>query len=118
MADGLLGLLVEEVHALQIDGDLDVLLNGVLLIGGHSDDDLLVLHKEVHVGLGAQQLAEVDLGVEAVGVGAVLDGQEVLRTDAEDNLLADVGLEGLALGGGDLDLTRERRGILRRDTVS
>ena len=104
MADRKLGFLVEEVCPCHVDGDLDDFFLGILNRGGHADDNLLVGDEDVEVGLSAEQLAEVDLGGDAVARGELVEGEEVLGTHTEDDGLADIGLESSLLGFGDLQL--------------
>ena len=93
VADGLLGILVEEVRLLHIHRDLDEFLRGILDRGGHPDDDLEVADVDVEVGLGAQQLAEVHLRGQAILLVELVEGEEVLGTNAHDDLLADARYE-------------------------
>jgi len=95
--DALLGVLVEEVQAIGFEGDLD----GVSVAGRaariDTGDDVAILTSglQVQIGLRAHELGNLNLSLNEVAVG---DGQEalfivdVLRTDAHDNFLADVGL--------------------------
>ena len=111
MADRKLGFLVEEVCPCHVDGDLDDFFLGILNRGGHADDNLLVGDEDVEVGLSAEQLAEVDLGGDAVARGELVEGEEVLGTHAEDDGLADIGLESSLLGFGISSLSLLRMAI-------
>ena len=106
--DGLLGLDVEQVDLVGIEGNADGV--SVAGLGGGSDagGHLVALVLQVQVDLSAHHLRDIDLSIQlAVGVlchelGLIVD---VLGTDAHLDLLADVGIQlavsGLLLGQGD-----------------
>ena len=60
---------------------------------------------EVEIDFGAHGLADIDLGGDGRGTGIVRGafGADVLGTDAEEDVLADIGLDGGVPGGGQGD---------------
>ena len=95
--DAQLAVLVEEVQAAGLEGDFNGIADAGLAARIDAGDDVGILagDLEVEVGLGAHELGNFDLRLDEVAVSIVHEAvfvMDVLRTDAHDNFLADVGL--------------------------
>ena len=95
------------MHAVEIDGELNLVAALGLYARRRLDRDLLTLADRVQEDLSAHQLGDFNVGFDEV-VGCMCEddvlGAEVLSAQTEHNRLADIGAEyvltALALGDG------------------
>src|SRR5690606_34187002 len=95
LLDHELGILVEEVNLLHVEGDRMLLAVPRLGLRVEAADKLGLALGEVDDHLGAHRLGDVDRGDKAVVFRARMDLAipDVFRTDAEDHFLVDVGAD-------------------------